>query len=613
MGPLFLTQTVTRGRPQLIFRIAGTGSQLHLSLSDMNNRICGLMAGVLLVFASVDLAGGDGRKQASQVDDSVLGAMQQELQRARSELGKLDPAPYYISYSVYDQENLVMMGGQGALMTSAKTHQRMANVIMHVGSAALDNTHEQNRTSGIASGLLPFADDRDAIARVLWQLTYEEYRKASKAYLNVKTEHAVRTAEEDTSADFSEQEPQHHVAAEGPALLLDQKDWENRIRRYSGYFRKYPEVYSSLVILLAQRTNVSFVTSDGSRVVSPEGEVRLMLQAETRAEDGMELLRVETFQGATPERLPSEEEISAKAAKMAGDLKALRTASLAAPFDGPALLSGRAAAVFFHEVLGHRLEGHRQRGEEEGQTFTKKVNEEVLPKFLSVTDDPTQRKLDGVDLSGWYAYDDEGQPAARVEVIKDGILKNFLMSRIPVKGFTKSNGHGRAQSGLMAIGRQGNLIVTSTQTVKDSELRLKLIEEVKKQGKPYGLYFEDIEGGFTLTTRALPQAFQILPVMVWRVYPDGRPDELVRGVDIVGTPLAALNRILITGDKVAVFNGVCGAESGSVPVSAAAPAMLFSELEVQKRAHSHQRPPILPPPGFENISESPGGPDGNGR
>jgi predicted Zn-dependent protease len=193
-------------------------------------------------------------------------------------------------------------------------------------------------------------------------------------------------------------------------------------------------------------------------------------------------------------------------------------------------------------------------------------------------------------------------PAARVDVIKDGILKNFLMSRMPIKNFGSSNGHGRAQPGLMPTGRQGNLIVSSTRTVKDSELRQKLIDEVKEQGKPYGLYFEDIQGGFTLTARSAPQAFQVLPVLVWRVYADGRPDELVRGIDIVGTPLAAMNRILVTGDKTDVFNGMCGAESGQVPVSAAAPAMLFSEIEVQKRAHSLNRPPILPSPSEEMSS-----------
>jgi predicted Zn-dependent protease len=258
--------------------------------------------------------------------------------------------------------------------------------------------------------------------------------------------------------------------------------------------------------------------------------------------------------------------------------------------------------VFFHEVLGHRLEGQHQRGEKEGQTFTKKTNQAVLPQFLTVVDDPTQRTLNGTELSGWYEYDDEGVPAIRVNVVANGILKNFLMSRMPIKEFDKSNGHGRGQAGLMPTGRQGNLIVTSTRTVNETELRQRFIEEIKKQGKPYGLYFEDIEGGFTLTQRSMPQSFQVLPILVWKVYPDGRPDELVRGVDIVGTPLEAMSRILVTGDKEEVFNGICGAESGLVPVSAVAPAVLFADLETQKRPHSLNRPPILPPPGLETSS-----------
>jgi predicted Zn-dependent protease len=232
------------------------------------------------------------------------------------------------------------------------------------------------------------------------------------------------------------------------------------------------------------------------------------------------------------------------------------------------------------------------------------VGQQVMPSFLSIVDDPTTATATGVKLSGTYAFDDEGQPAERVQLVENGVLRNFLMSRMPIKGFSKSNGHGRAQPGLMPTGRQGNLFVTSTNTVKESELRQRLIDEAKKQGKPYGLYFEDVQGGFTLTQRGLPQAFQVLPVIVWRVYTDGRPDELVRGVDIVGTPLAALNRILVTGDTLHVFNGICGAESGSVPVSAIAPAMLFSEIEVQKREHSRERPPLLPPPGFEGTQKA---------
>jgi TldD protein len=564
----------------------------------MKTFLRGLALGLVLPLCAVSVVNG---AASSVKTDVLLTTMQRELQRAQSKLGQLDPAPYFASYSVYDEDGTVVVGGLGSLLTSTDFHRRTGEVTMRVGSAALDNTHQESRPSGMSSGLIPLDDDPDAVARVLWQLTFEEYRRAAQTYLNVKTAAAVRTQEDDTSADFAEAKPEVHLDYAMPAFRLDRKEWEDKVRRYSSFFQKYPEIYSSAVMVIGQKSQVRFVSTAGAQVATPGTIIRLMIEAETRADDGMELLRVETFQAAGPEGLPGAAEIAARIAKMASDLKALRSAPTAEPFDGPALLSGRAAAVFFHEVLGHRLEGHRQRGDQEGQTFTKKINEQVLPQFLSVTDDPTQRSLNGTELGGWYQYDDEGVPAQRVEVIKDGILRNFLMSRMPIKGFAQSNGHGRAQAGLMATGRQGNLIVSSSHTTKDSEMRQKLIDDIKKSGKPYGLYFEDIEGGFTLTTRSLPQAFQILPVLVWRVYPDGRPDELVRGVDIVGTPLAALNRIEITGDKTEVFNGICGAESGSVPVSAAAPAMLFSEMEVQKRAHSRVRPPILTPPSWGKI------------
>jgi TldD protein len=562
----------------------------------MKNRSgCGIAA-VVLGIAVIAAVNAGAAPPKNEPNDALLSAMQQELQRAQTDLAKLDPAPYFLSYSVHDQSMAVAVGSQGSLVTSTSGRRRSADVSMRIGTPALDNSHDKNRSSAMGSGTLPLADDRDAIAHELWRLTYEEYRKASSAYLKVKTDTQVHAQEEDTSPDFSQEKPPSHADYQELAPAPDQMALEKMVRRYSAYFRKYPYIYSSAVVVTAEKARDHFVSTEGNHVVTPAAGVRMTIEAETRAADGMELMRVETFQAESLEHLPAEAEITTKVEKMAADLKALREAPVAEPFDGPALLSGRASAVFFHEVLGHRLEGHRQRGEQEGQTFTKKVNQQVLPEFLSVTDDPTLRTMNGMDLGGWYEFDDEGIPASRVEVIKDGILKSFLMSRMPIKNFGNSNGHGRAQAGLMPTGRQGNLIVTSSRSVKDAELRQKLIDEIKKQGKPYGLYFEDIQGGFTLTQRSLPQSFQVLPVLVWRVYEDGRPDELVRGVDIVGTPLAALNRILLTGEKTDVFNGVCGAESGSIPVSAAAPAMLFSEIEVQKRAHSLERPPILPPP-----------------
>jgi TldD protein len=558
-----------------------------MSRSFLRPAVCFLLIWCGISFVGISSASGP---------DILLETMQRELQRATSSLKKVAPSPYFLSYAVADTAGATIIGTNGSLVLSTNTRRRLADVTMRVGTPGLDNTHGPSRPSAITSGALPLADDSDAIARVLWQLTDHEYQQASGAFLKVKTNQAVQSEEEDKSPDFSQETPQNHIDESRPAVSFDQKLWGERVRRVSAGFLKYPEVYTSLV-LLQQSLNRSYLaTSEGTALVQPSAVARLMIEAETRADDGMDLLRVESFQVASPGELPSESELIAKVDKIAADLTALRVAPVAEPYAGPALLSGRAAAVFFHEVLGHRLEGHRQRDQSEGQTFTKKVNQQVLPSFLSVVDDPTMKELNGVRLAGYYEFDDEGVPAQRVDAVDHGILKNFLMSRMPITNFSQSNGHGRRQAGLMPTGRQGNLIVTSTKTIKDSDLRQRFIEEIKKQGKPYGLYFEDIQGGFTLTGRATPQAFQVIPVMVWRVYPDGRPDELVRGVDIVGTPLLSLNNIILTGDTLQVFNGICGAESGQVPVSAAAPAMLFSEIEVQKRQKGTQRPPLLPPP-----------------
>jgi TldD protein len=540
----------------------------------------------------------------SAMPDTVLATMKTELTRAKADLAKSDPAPYFLSYTVYDQDQILIAAAYGGILSNSTTRRRSADVTMRVGSPELDNTHGQSRGSGMISGALPLQDDPDAEARVLWELTDRAYKRAAPAYLNVKTNTAVQAEEEDKSPDFSKDAPQVHVDAKLKEPPFDRPAWEAEVRRLSGAFRNYADVYYSTVMLQVSSSNSRTVNSEGTELAMPSATARLVIEAQTRAEDGMDLLRVETFQAPAAGGLPPEKELMGKIEKMASDLKALRAAPVAEPYDGPALLSGRAAAVFFHEVLGHRLEGHRQRDEEEGQTFTKKVGQQVLPTFLSVVDDPTIKELDGIKLAGTYSFDNEGVPSERVEVIQEGVLKNFLMSRMPIKNFDKSNGHGRNQPGSMPTGRQGNLIVSSSQAVPEAEMRQKLIDEVKKEGKPYGLYFDDIQGGFTLTTRSLPQAFQVLPVIVYKVYPDGRPDELVRGVDIVGTPLAALTRIITTGDKQHVFNGVCGAESGFVPVSAVAPAMLFSEMEVQKRAHGHDRPPILPAPGLETAAQS---------
>jgi predicted Zn-dependent protease len=538
----------------------------------------------------------------------LLDAMTTELQRAFTSLGKQVPGnpdsekqlpPYFLSYSVSDATGVSIRAQFGALVDSSQNHVRIADVQVRLGSPSLDNTHGDHRGTAVNSLQLPLTDDREALGRSLWLATNTGYGTALDNYLRVKTEAEVRAKEEDTSPDFSKEAPQSFIGKTAPPVAVDRAAWERRVRALSLVFREFPDVYQNVVMMTVQNETDYFASSEGSRVVTPHQSARLVAMAVTRADDGMDLFREQTFEAETADGLPSQSALEAAMRDLGKSLEALRKAPVTEPFDGPAILSGRASAVFFHEVLGHRLEGQRQRGDDEGQTFTKDVGKPVLPTFLSVADDPTLTQFGGTRLSGSYAYDDEGEKAQRVDLIDDGVLKTFLMSRLPIASFSSSNGHGRAEAGHVPTGRQGNLIVTSTKSVPETELRKELIDEAKKQGKPFGLYFEDISSGFAVTQRNSPQAFQVIPLVVWRVYVDGRPDELVRGVSIVGTPLAAMKRILATGDKSEVFNGECGAESGTVPVSAVAPAMLVSEMETQRQPQGTARPPILPIPDAE--------------
>ena len=557
-------------------------------------------------------------------DTVLIEAMESELHRAMGSLGSAttlvsgatgaasgansgkavggaEPVrPYFLSYSVADAESVNITAQFGAITQSTSSHARTADVQVRLGSPALDNTHGTHRTSALTTLPLPLTDDKGAIERSLWYATNRGYGKALDALEKVKTEQQVRAKEEDQSADFSAEKAQTEVMAPAPPLTLggsgERAMWEERLREVTALFRTHEQITYDMAILQASHETDYLVSSEGAKVASPNQVARLIVLARTRAADGMDLFRVETFEADATGHLPDQKVVLEKTEAMARNLDELRVAPITEPFDGPAILSGRASAVFFHEVLGHRLEGQRQRGDEEGQTFTKLLGKPILPSFMSVVDDPTLRDWKGQPLSGHYLFDDEGSPAQRVQLVENGVLKTFLMSRLPVASFAQTNGHGRAETGKMPTGRQGNLIVTSTKAVGDAELRQMLKDEAKKQGKAYGLYFEDISSGFAVTTRSSPQAFQVIPLVVYRVYVDGRPDELVRGVSIVGTPQAALSRIVATNDTPDVFNGECGAESGTVPVSAVAPAMLVSEIETQRQAQGTARPPILPPP-----------------
>jgi TldD protein len=537
----------------------------------------------------------------------LLAAVQQEMDREIAAIGKADPPAYFLSYTVTDNDRSEVTGSNGALLSSQQQRSRWLEGQVRVGSYQLDNTHHVGNDGpgfpGSFGEPIPIDDDTAVLKRAMWRQTESQYRAAAEAFIKVKTGKDVQVQTVAQGApDFSREKAQVYYGPRA-SYTLDRRPWEQKVRLYTHSFRSSSSVLNSIVTFTAQAQNQYQVTSEGTKLQFGAVRYRLELFIQGKATDGMDIERYYNFDWVDPALAPEDKDVLAQCAILQKELESLVQAPLAEPFAGPAMLTGRAAAVFFHEVFGHRDEGFRQKDIGEGQTFAGKVGEQLLPNFISIVDDPTAAKLGTNVLLGNYPYDDEGIASQKVTLVDRGVLRNFEMSRQPLNGFPQSNGHGRRQVGLPPVSRQGNLIVESSNKVTNARLRQMFIDEVRRQNKPFGLLIDDISGGFTFTGRSQPQAFQVQPLVVYRVYADGRPDELVRGVDIVGTPLVSLQKIMATGDTAEVFNGYCGAESGSVPVAAAAPALLISEMEVQKKQTSTDRPPILPPPAHDLQSK----------
>ena len=536
----------------------------------------------------------------------LLQAMREELNRSVDLLKRQPVPPYFLSYEI-TETHLIRIGASfGALSYNNERRSRMLDMDLRVGDYALDNTHPvrgsiTSRSDRYSRIRIPIEDDVDAVRAVLWYHTDRKYKRALEQLTTVKTNVQVKVEEEDQSDDFS-REPVELYVEEPASLDVPRDEWVERVKKYTAPFAKDGNIYDASASLLATVSTRQYVNSEGSEIQTSQVRYRLFIYAFTKAADGMELPRYESFSAFAPEGLPRDDEALVIVDRMIADLQALRAAPVVAPYEGPAILSGRASGVLFHEIFGHRIEGHRQKREEEGQTFKKKIGKLVLPETFSVFFDPTTKRIAGKDLIGAYVYDNQGVKARRVAVVENGIFRRFLMSRSPIENFPNSNGHGRKAPGYAPVARQSNLIVEISDPLSRGRLKEMLIEQCRKDGKEFGLYFEDIQGGFTITGRFIPNAFNVLPIMVYRIYTDGR-EELVRGVDLIGTPLTAFSRIAAADDRIGVFNGTCGAESGGVPVAAVSPGIFISQIEVQKKPKSQERRPILEAPSTEPEQE----------
>ncbi len=528
----------------------------------------------------------------------ILDIMKSENEREIATLRKQKDPAYYLAYQLVEQRVVNLDAEGGALITDSDDTARNLDVEVRVGTPDLDNTRaladDQNGLNAPLTrrGVVPFGDDKQAISNALWLETDRRYREAVTALGYVRQDQATLKNRAPVP-DFSPSAAEVYVAK--PATLqFDKTQWIDRLRRCSAKAFKGQATRGSCGVVF-QLNTAWLVNSEGSQVQVSWTNAQLSVSVGVKADDGMNLSRLEQRFGRTPADLPGDAEVDKMIAVVTGDLDALHEAPLAEPYVGPAILEGRAAGVFFHEVFGHRIEGHRQKDTTGGQTFASYVGKDIAPDWLTVYDDAQLVTLNGIQLNGFYRFDDEGVRARRVDLITKGKLVGFDMGRNPIKGFPSSNGHGRRSPGLPPVARQGNLVVEVEKSVPRAELERLLLAEVKRQNRPYGMIFTDISGGFTNTSAFAPQAFKVNPVMAYKLYADGKK-ELVRGIDISGTPLVALQSIRAASREIETFNGVCGAESGWVPVSASAPSLLIEKIEVEKGFIPPDRPPLLGPP-----------------
>ncbi len=536
----------------------------------------------------------------------VLDVLKAENEREIATLRQQKDPAHYLAYQLVEQRIVNLESEGGALITDSDDTVRNLDVEVRVGKPELDNSRAlADDTNGLNApltrrGVVPFGDDKAALSNALWLETDRRYREAVSALGYVRQDQATLKTRA-TAPDFSQDKAEVHI--EAPTKLeFSKPQWVERLKRCSAKALRGQATRGTCSVVFQQAT-AYLVNSEGSQIQTSWTSAQLSVSVGVKADDGMNLSRLEQRFGRTPADLPPDTVVDKMLATVTGDLDALHDAPLAEPYVGPTILEGRAAGVFFHEVFGHRIEGHRQKDLTSGQTFASYVGKDIAPDWLSVYDDPEIVTLNGMQLNGFYRFDDEAVRARRVSLIDHGKLVGFLMGRNPIPGFGHSNGHGRRSPGLPPVARQGNLVVEVARSVQRADLEKLLIEEIKKQHRPYGMIFTDISGGFTNTSAFAPQAFKVNPVMAYRLYPDGKR-ELVRGIDISGTPLVALQSIRAASREIETFNGVCGAESGWVPVSASAPSLLLEKIEVEKGFVPPDRPPLLQPPAIRR-SERP--------
>ncbi len=542
----------------------------------------------------------------SPCQDIFLDNLDKELKDLTKTFKTQEKPPYFIDFRINDNNLQYIQYSSGNLVKDNSVHKRIMTISTRVGNYNEDNTTVSNSEGfgnygdNSTSFLLPIEDDSMAINQVIRQEIDRNYKRVLQEYKSNINSKKEKKDEKDSIPAFTNETPSVYSEPRIDNIVNESfhSGWKNILREVNTLFEKDTNIIMNEVLLTVSNERIYYLNSEGTRVVQNRPQFMLYIFSAICTEDRNVAPLFKSYVTKSAGTLPSRDQLITDCKTMISTLNQLRNAPLVSPYAGPSIFSSEAAGVIFHEIFGHRIEGQRLKNQYDGQTFLDKIGKKVLLDDLTIEFDPTINEYKGLPLFGNYKYDDEGVKSQPVTVVEKGILKDFLMSRTPIKDHYKSNGHGRAQAGMAPFSRQSNLIVKFDQGESDASLRKMLIKECKKQKKPFGYLIKEVFGGYTNTMVFSPQMFNILPTLVYRIYVDGRPDELVRGVTFIGTPLAVFSEIIANGNNYEVFNGFCGAESGSIPVSTVSPSLLIKKIETQKIPDSKVELPVIKRPEF---------------
>lgn len=559
--------------------------------------------------------------QQPDAGDAQLRAMRDELARATGmSLPNLEP-PYFVQYLIDESSNFSVSASLGGVLSRRTETVRAPEVRVRVGDYKFDNTNYTGSGFNFGArydlGGFPLENRYDILRRYLWLQTDSAYKSAVET-LSRKRAALRNLNQSEQLADFAKAPPLRHIRPLAKQTIA-MDEWTNRVRDISALFAQYPDVKNSSVELESSAGGVTMVNSEGTEIREPESVTFVRIRAIAQAADGMSLRDSVSFHALDPAGLPSPREAEAAVKTLAGNVTALAKAPKGEDYSGPVLFEGVAGAQIFAEVLGKNLtltrrpvsEGGRGGGFQPSE-LEGRIGARVLPDSFDVVDDPTQTEWRGRRLFGHYQADREGVAPTPLRLVEKGVLKGYLLTRQPVRGFEGSNGRARMPGNYGAsTAGFSNLFVRTTDTVPVAELKRKLIELCQARSKPYGIIVRkmDFPSAASLDeVRRLLQSGQggrpvSMPLLVYKVFPDGR-EELVRAMRFRGLNARSLKDILAAGDDAAVFEfmdnaapfALIGASGFSTEAAVIAPSILVDDLELHPLEEELPKLPVVPAP-----------------